>query len=313
MCIKIVERYAVCRCIYYSHDVDYCPAYGRRGHGVKTQEVLVGYTCSRHSISIGSEEPKARNAQGRREDNLEKNSVESTIAIESTTTVQATTSIESATTVEPTNSVESAIHSPLRDRLLAKLQNVLGTDDQFIPAGDLDEVLTSHAIEDELESYGLNHLSSIVFLRARKIFAILLVIGKLDALQDLIKEEIGDVLLPLANSATNSLEDNKPPLAFSKWDSDTRQRFFEIQWTLLAPVFLEGKHLKLDDDARLPFTHTEPIANGAFGGVHSVEIHRDHARFFEDFGSPVNQKVSLILQSDCRWSIMKSIRVMCTR
>ena len=248
-----------------------------------------------------SEEPKARNAQDRQEDNPERNTVESTIAI------------ESATTVESTNSVESAIHSPLRDRLLAKRQKVLVKDDQFIPAGDLSEVLTSHAIEGELKSYGLKHLSSFVFLRARKIFAILLVIGKLDALQDLIKEEIGDELLPLAISATNSLEDNKLPPAFSKWDFDTKQRFFEVQWTLLAPVFLRGKHLKLDDDARLPFTHTEPIANGAYGGVHSVEIHRDHARFYEDFGSPVNQEVSLILQSDCRWLIMKSIRVMCTR
>ena len=54
MCIKIVERYAVCRCIYYSHSVDACPAYGRRGHSVKTREVLVGYTCSRHS-SNGSQ------------------------------------------------------------------------------------------------------------------------------------------------------------------------------------------------------------------------------------------------------------------
>ena len=50
MCIKIVERYAVCRCIYYSHAVDACPAYGRRGHSIKTQEVLVGYTCSRHTV-----------------------------------------------------------------------------------------------------------------------------------------------------------------------------------------------------------------------------------------------------------------------
>lgn len=51
MCIKIVERYAVCRCIYYSHAVDACPAYGRRGHSIKTQEVLVGYTCSRHTVN----------------------------------------------------------------------------------------------------------------------------------------------------------------------------------------------------------------------------------------------------------------------
>lgn len=51
MCIKIVERYAVCRCIYYSHAIDACPAYGRRGHNIKTQEVLVGYTCSRHTVN----------------------------------------------------------------------------------------------------------------------------------------------------------------------------------------------------------------------------------------------------------------------
>lgn len=49
MCFKVIERYAVCRCIYYSHAVDPCPAYGRRDHVVKTREVLVGYTCSRHS------------------------------------------------------------------------------------------------------------------------------------------------------------------------------------------------------------------------------------------------------------------------
>lgn len=49
MCIKIVERYAVCKCIYYSHAVDACPAYGRRDHAVRTREVLVGYTCSKHS------------------------------------------------------------------------------------------------------------------------------------------------------------------------------------------------------------------------------------------------------------------------
>ena len=49
MCIKVIERYAVCRCIYYSHAVDACPAYGR--HDVKLREVLVGYTCSRHSVT----------------------------------------------------------------------------------------------------------------------------------------------------------------------------------------------------------------------------------------------------------------------
>ncbi len=51
MCIRVVERYAVCRCVYYSHAIDACPAYGRRDHAVRTKEVLVGYTCSRHSTT----------------------------------------------------------------------------------------------------------------------------------------------------------------------------------------------------------------------------------------------------------------------
>ena len=49
MCIKVIERYAVCRCVYYSHAVDPCPAFGR--HEVKLKEVLVGYTCSNHSVT----------------------------------------------------------------------------------------------------------------------------------------------------------------------------------------------------------------------------------------------------------------------
>lgn len=47
MCIRVIERYAVCRCVFYSHDVDPCPAYGR--HEVKLKEFWVGYTCSQHS------------------------------------------------------------------------------------------------------------------------------------------------------------------------------------------------------------------------------------------------------------------------
>ena len=49
MCIKVIERYAVCRCLYYSHAVDPCPSFGR--HEVKLKEVLVGYTCSNHSVT----------------------------------------------------------------------------------------------------------------------------------------------------------------------------------------------------------------------------------------------------------------------
>ena len=275
MCIKIVERYTFCRCIYYSHAVDACPAYGRRGHAIKTQEVLVGYDCSRHSVhpvtysvddakvlSKRSEGSAAENALNDQEDHLKE------------------------------TNVETAIDFPLRDQLLAKFENVFDTDEHFIPAGDLEQVLTGHAIKAELQRHGLEDLYPFVCQRAKKLFAILLVIRKLDALQNLIKEDLGDELLPVVDSALESLTDERLRAAFSGWDLDTRKGFFEMQWTVLVPVFFEAEHLKLDDNARLPFIKTNRIASGGFGSVHRVEIHRDHEKF-EKFGSPTSEKVGL--------------------
>jgi hypothetical protein len=276
MCFQIQERYAVCRCLYYRHAVDSCPAYGRRGHDIRSEEILVAYSCPRHSRNYGSEgfisdakcatirsgDSPPRKEFAKHGDDLGRTAVEATI------------------------------DSPLRAQLLEKIQYVLGTEEQFIPAGDLDEVLTTDAIDGELQSCGLGDISSDMFPHAKKIFAILLVIRKLDALQDLIKEGVRDDVLPLGISATSSLEDQKLYYAFSEWDLDARKHFEEFQWTLLAPIFSEGMHLKLHDDARLPFIKTEPLANGAFGGVHRVEIHSDHERL-NSFGSQVTRKVRL--------------------
>ncbi|KAJ5951713.1 uncharacterized protein N7479_010126 [Penicillium vulpinum] len=49
MCYKVVERYSVCKCLYFEHSIDPCSAYGQRGHEVQEKTVLVGYTCDKHS------------------------------------------------------------------------------------------------------------------------------------------------------------------------------------------------------------------------------------------------------------------------
>ena len=51
MCIQVVERYAICGCLYYKHAVDKCEDYIERPHEVQAREVLVGYTCSEHTSS----------------------------------------------------------------------------------------------------------------------------------------------------------------------------------------------------------------------------------------------------------------------
>ena len=59
MCIKVIERYAICRCVYYSHAVDACPDLGERAHQVRVKEVLVGYTCSHHASSALESRPES--------------------------------------------------------------------------------------------------------------------------------------------------------------------------------------------------------------------------------------------------------------
>jgi len=54
MCYQVVERYSVCRCLYYKHAIDPCSAYGQRGHTIQEKTVLVGYACSLHSTSASN-------------------------------------------------------------------------------------------------------------------------------------------------------------------------------------------------------------------------------------------------------------------
>ncbi|KAF8858889.1 hypothetical protein BDZ45DRAFT_590482 [Acephala macrosclerotiorum] len=35
MCYLVVERYSVCRCLYYQHSVDMCSAYGTKNHPIQ--------------------------------------------------------------------------------------------------------------------------------------------------------------------------------------------------------------------------------------------------------------------------------------
>lgn len=49
MCYLVVERYSVCRCLYYQHSVDMCSEYGKKNHPIQERTVLVGYACERHT------------------------------------------------------------------------------------------------------------------------------------------------------------------------------------------------------------------------------------------------------------------------
>lgn len=59
MCYQIVERYAVCKCLYHRHAVDPCNNYGRPGHEVTEKTVLVGFACPDHGRRQGARTSKA--------------------------------------------------------------------------------------------------------------------------------------------------------------------------------------------------------------------------------------------------------------
>ncbi|EEH36441.2 hypothetical protein PAAG_06859 [Paracoccidioides lutzii Pb01] len=58
MCYRIIERYSVCRCLYYRHAVDPCQSYGQRDHVVQEKTILVGYACAAHLASRGTSAAK---------------------------------------------------------------------------------------------------------------------------------------------------------------------------------------------------------------------------------------------------------------
>jgi hypothetical protein len=61
MCYLVVERYSVCRCLYYKHNIDMCPAYGQQGHSVVERTLLVGYACEKHSNYQQQESSSSQN------------------------------------------------------------------------------------------------------------------------------------------------------------------------------------------------------------------------------------------------------------
>lgn len=53
-CYQTIERYSVCRCLYFKHPVDHrinCGGHETQGHQVVEKTVLVGYACEEHSNS----------------------------------------------------------------------------------------------------------------------------------------------------------------------------------------------------------------------------------------------------------------------
>ena len=67
MCIQLVEKYSVCRCVYHRHSVDPCRAYGQRNHGTTEKTILVGFACPRHTPRRRANESDTQSSGHRRQ------------------------------------------------------------------------------------------------------------------------------------------------------------------------------------------------------------------------------------------------------
>jgi hypothetical protein len=101
-----------------------------------------------------------------------------------------------------------------------------------------------------------------VVLQVKKVFAILVMISKTDAIKPLLNEGLNDSHLPLANGSDNILvsANGKTFLSFRLWSSKSRDEFLEKQWWVLAPVVnRRGQHIVLDSKCAMPITDCKAV------------------------------------------------------
>jgi hypothetical protein len=161
---------------------------------------------------------------------------------------------------------------------------------QFLPLEILDVAITKEGIQAELPWTGRflqRGLSKKVVLQAKKVFAILVLIGEALAIAELVKEGLTDEDIPLfwpRGELDNFLVSTSGKVfhSFKAWKREAQvQNFLDKQWVVQAPVLdTTGKHFILDQKCALPFPKVEEVGGGRYSTVYKGTIHRAHQRGF---------------------------------
>jgi hypothetical protein len=148
---------------------------------------------------------------------------------------------------------------------------------RFIPHHALESILTPEQIriamkESGVEATSLDEMANTIWNKARKIFAILVLIDETKLIAKFLGEdgylesEI-DARLPFDGSYLERLVGNK----------DFVRNFRETQLEFVAPIFSGGILPRvLTKEIILPFMENEPIGRGGFGNVSRIRIHPAH-------------------------------------
>jgi len=193
-----------------------------------------------------------------------------------------------------------SLHDELR---LARLESKNNDGCHFIPVNKLDELITQGSIYKELEkrSIGLKEERLKITKRIwevpsltkvttrRKIFAVLVLLEKVEAILDFLLEEVYDNMLPFVFAKDHSFSSKitKKPIDLfhdkTKWKQNEKDLFEKYQWEMMTPYLLLNfggdktvPRMAIEDRAVLPFLEIYNASEGGFSTVRKVKIHSAH-------------------------------------
>jgi hypothetical protein len=188
----------------------------------------------------------------------------------------------SFTTLTANDSVLEGMFWELKDALI---RGALGSE-KFLPLDALDAIVTAERLDSALPTvspFSSSKSAKNIARHARKIFAILLLIGEPLSIRDLLKQGLRDQDLPLsagADSRTRGSLMAADGRMFKAWKTAAKaSEFLEKQWLVLSPVFgTAGQHFRLNNKCAMPFMDADEIAGGVFACVFRCELHQAHQK-----------------------------------
>lgn len=200
----------------------------------------------------------------------------------------------------PGNGNEETLFSRLKR---AQVGCALNVEQKFLPLDILEKEICEENVRCALSKVSTltatlkwlsrspeDPLPSRVVEQARKVFAILVIIGEPDAIRDLLAEGLTDDYLPFRldeNGETLTSQNGKTFNSFATSMCEQRRSdFIDRQWIVLAPILnVSGQHTVLDRRYPLPFEQTKEAGHGLSSTVHKCKLHPAHYNGLNRAGS----------------------------
>ncbi|CAG8978314.1 hypothetical protein HYALB_00005900 [Hymenoscyphus albidus] len=190
----------------------------------------------------------------------------------------------------------------LRDQLRgSRIEWPKGKDRFFVPHDALERLITKPKIQVELGHHkNVNLLerrllTDEILTKAKRLFAILVLLEKGHLIGEFLRENLADADLPFQRSNSANLSgtyklcrknESNPIHCMLDWDTTSIIEFSREQRCMQAPIFEIGQRYEFDDNCVLPFTldemDTGKAKEGGFGTVWKVDIHPAHHKFEMD-------------------------------